>query len=116
MNWRDLISDVEKIQTTKVNGREFPWKKLTVEQDSLLNNRHKNDEERLIREKILMRMQNADNTVNETDLVRLPEDVYMKLSIGMMRELLKQDEDFQSGVSQENQETSTGSLKTKDTN
>ncbi len=109
MNWRDLFSDTETVVVSKINGHEIPWKKLTVEQDMLLNNKHKNDDERLIREKILMRMQNADNSVTETDIIRLPEDVYLKLLIDMSKKLLEKSEDFLSGASQENPKTSTGS-------
>lgn len=113
-DWKDLFMDADVVYTSKINGKEIPWKKLTIEQDMALNRRHKNDLDMLEKQKLLMRLQNADNGVTETDLMKIPEDVYIKLILDISKQLMANKEDFQSGVSQKNPSQSTGSSNTED--
>lgn len=113
-SWKDLFADSEKVFITEIAGKQFPWKKLTVEQTYLIEKRHPEPNE-MSKQKVLLRLLNADNTITMSDIDRLTEDVFLRLIIDMGIQLNKEHKDFQNGAVVGKANQSTSSLNTLDT-
>lgn len=94
MGFKDILTDNSKVHTVKVDGREVPFRKLTVEQMNMLEKKFDNIND-VVKQKMHWRLQNADPTVTMADIDRLTEDQYLTLLKAMDAEIFKSNEDFQ---------------------
>lgn len=93
MGFKDILTDNTKILHVKIDGKEIPFRKLTVEQTNMLEKQYPNMND-LVYQKVLCRLQNAELTVTTSDMDRLTEEQYLELIKSMNREIYGANEDF----------------------
>lgn len=93
MGFKDILTDNSKILEIEVDGIKIPFRKLTVEQMTFIEKRFEKIED-LIKEKLLLRLQNADPMITMSDIDRMTEDQYLKVIVEMNKALEKSNRDF----------------------